>query len=103
MEYIENPEADWRKQKLLEVRELILRNAGDIGEGIEYKMLCYGYEGKNIFHLNAQRVYVSLYVRNIGKVAGADKMLSDFDRGKGCIRVKKKVALPYTRLEDFIR
>ena len=67
MEYIENPEADWRKQKLLEVRDLILRNAGDIGEGIEYKMLCYGYEGKNIFHLNAQRVYVSLYVVNIGK------------------------------------
>lgn len=39
-EFIENLEADWRKQKLLEVRDLIMRNAGDIGEGIEYKMLC---------------------------------------------------------------
>jgi uncharacterized protein YdhG (YjbR/CyaY superfamily) len=58
---------------------------------------------KNIFHLNAQSAYVSLYVGNIDKVKNAKELLKDFDKGKGCIRIKKTVDLSKTGLEAFIR
>lgn len=102
-EYLEKLENDWRKQKLLQIRTLIKKIATDINESIEYKMLGFGYGDKNIFHLNAQRHYVSLYVGNIDKIDNAEQMLKAFDRGKGCIRVRKSVEISKTKLEDFIK
>lgn len=43
-EYLENLEADWRKEKLQNLRSLILQQAPDIQEFIQYKMLAYGDE-----------------------------------------------------------
>lgn len=101
-EYFENLEDDWRKSTLKQVRSMILSNDHGLQEGIQYKMLCYGVEGNNVFHLNAQKNYVSLYVGDINKIENAEALLSEFDKGKGCIRIKKNIHLPDTRLNEFI-
>ncbi len=103
VEYLEQLESDWRKHKLEEIREIIQKHAPDLKESIEYKMLSYGKSGTSVFHLNAQSAYVSLYVGNIDNVENAQEILKDFDRGKGCIRVKKSVSIPETGLEEFIK
>jgi uncharacterized protein YdhG (YjbR/CyaY superfamily) len=102
-EYLEKLEDDWRKVKLEEIRKMIKNQRPSLKEGIEYKMLSYGLKEKNIFHLNAQSAYVSLYVGNIDKVENAQELLKDFDKGKGCIRIKKTVDLSRTGLEAFIQ
>lgn len=102
-EYFELLDDDWRKEKLLIVREFILENAPELEEGIQYKMLCYGSETSKLFHLNAQKSYVSLYVGNIEKIEDANKFLSGLDYGKGCIRIKKSVDLHNSGLEDFVK
>lgn len=102
-EYLEILEQDWRKEKLKQVRNLIKKHGSDLCESIEYKMLAYGKDGKNIFHLNAQSAYVSLYVCTINKIKDAEEQLKDFDTGKGCIRIKKKVEISETQLEEFIK
>ena len=102
-EFLEKLERDWRKDKLEQVREMILKHGAALREGIEYKMLAYGNNKKNIFHLTAQRAYVSLYVGNISKVDNAQTLLKDFDQGKGCIRIKKKIKITDTDLDKFIK
>ena len=102
-EYLEKLESDWRKDKLQQVREMIRSQGPQLNEGIEYKMLSYGVNGKSIFHLNAQAAYISLYVGNIDKVENAKELLKGFDRGKGCIRIKQKANLSEGGLEEFIK
>jgi len=102
-EYLENLESDWRKEKLMQVRDLIIKNGSDLIEYMEYKMLAFGYEEKAVFHLNAQKSYVSLYVGSIDKINQASQMLVDLDMGKGCIRIKKSVKINETGLEEFIQ
>lgn len=102
-DYLEQLDEDWRKEKLGQVREIILKQKPQLNEDMEYKMLCYGYGEKNIFHLNAQRNYVSLYVGTINKVENASDLLEKFSTGKGCIRIKKSVNISETGLEAFIK
>jgi uncharacterized protein YdhG (YjbR/CyaY superfamily) len=96
-------ENDWRKHKLEKVRQMIKKHGPHLIEGIEYKMLSYGNNEKSVFNLNAQRAYVSLYVGTINKVDNAQELLKSFDIGKGCIRIKKKIEIHKTGLEEFIR
>lgn len=102
IEYVENLETDWRKEKLEEVRNMIKSIGPDLKEGIEYKMLSYHMDDKPIFHLNAQKAYVSLYVGTITKVANSETLLKEFYVGKGCIRIKKNTNIPETKLNEFI-
>ena len=102
-EYLERLDIDWRREKLIQVRELIKKHDPDLDEGIQYKMLSYSKNGKSIFNLNAQKAYVSLYVGTIHKVDDAQELLKDFDTGKGCIRIKKKSEIQETGLEEFIQ
>ncbi len=69
-EYFEMLEDDWRKDKVLQIREMILKAAPEIDEVILYKMLSYGNEKTEnyVFGLNAQKNYVSLYVGNIERI-----------------------------------
>ncbi len=101
-EYLEALDDDWRKEQLLLIRSMIQAHGPELKEGIQYKMLCYGDGQRNLFHLNAQRAYVSLYVGDLNKLEGAGELLTDFDTGKGCIRVRKSTDLSTTRLETFI-
>ncbi len=102
-EYLEVQENDWRKSKLNQVREIIRRLGPNLNEGIEYKMLAYSMGEKNVFHLNVQQSYVSLYVGNINKIEKAAEFLKEFDKGKGCIRIKKNVEISETNLDKFIK
>lgn len=101
-EYIEMLEEDWRKEKLLAIRQMILEYDPELEEVIHYKMLNYGKDDHYIFALNAQKHYVSLYVGTIDKVENAETLLADYNYGKGCIRVKKTIKMEDTGLEQFI-
>ena len=101
-EYFEKLENDWRKEKLMEVRQMIQKNGPELVEGIEYKMLSYSYADKTIFCLNAQAAYVSLYVGDVNKVEQARDLLKEFNIGKGCIRIRKSIELQDSNLDKFI-
>lgn len=101
-EYLHQLDDDWRKEKLLSIRESILSTDPDLDEGIQYKMLNYGNTQGNLFYLNAQKNYVSLYVGNIKKIDNEGAMLKDFDMGKGCIRIKKSIPADHPGLKQFI-
>ncbi|WP_449539107.1 iron chaperone [Ferdinandcohnia sp. Marseille-Q9671] len=101
-EYLELLEDDWRKEKLLEIRQMIFAYAPEMEEVIRYKMLNYGKDDNYVFALNAQKHYVSLYVGTIDKVENAETLLSGYNYGKGCIRVKKSLKIKDTGLEQFI-
>lgn len=102
-EYLDVLDDDWRKEKLQELRNLICKQAPDLKEGIEYKMLAYYDEKGVMFHLNAQKNYVSLYVGNAEKIDPEKKLLSGLNVGKGCIRFKKSVVISDTQIEEFIK
>lgn len=104
-EYMTLLENDWRKEKLIDIRQTILDYAPELEEKIRYKMLNFGKEERDdyIFALNAQKHYVSLYVGTISKIDPEGKMLADFNLGKGCIRVRKTIDLKETHLEAFIQ
>lgn len=104
-EYLEVLEEDWRKEKLLQIREMILNYAPELEESIRYKMLNFGQVDQDdyIFALNAQKHYVSLYVGSISKIDPTGEKLKVFNLGKGCIRVRKTLQLAETNLEAFIQ
>jgi uncharacterized protein YdhG (YjbR/CyaY superfamily) len=101
-EYITNLENDWRKEKVEELRKLIKSSAPEIEESINYKMLCYRGKEGIIFHLNAQKNYVSLYVGDTNKIDPDGELLMGIDVGKGCIRFRKTTSLTDTRVSEFI-
>lgn len=102
-EYMELLEADWRKDRVEELRKLIKELCPELKEGIEYKALAYGNETKNIFHINAQMTHVGLYVGDIDKIENARELLKEFSMGKGCIRIKKSIMLSETKIDVFIK
>ncbi len=93
---------DWKREKINQLRKLILSSAKDFDEGINYKMLSYGDDRGILFHLNAQKNYVSLYVGDAKKIDPKGILLKGIDVGKGCIRLKKSHDINSTRLEEFI-
>ncbi|MEM9053729.1 MAG: DUF1801 domain-containing protein [Pseudomonadota bacterium] len=100
--YMEALDEDWRKQTLLNVRDMILKAEPGLVERVNYKMLAYGSETRELFHLNAQSAYVSLYVGNIETVDPGRTLLSAFSLGKGCIRFRKSANLSDPGLAKFI-
>jgi uncharacterized protein YdhG (YjbR/CyaY superfamily) len=100
-EYFNALDEDWRKEKLEEVRTLIL-SKHNVDEGINYKMLSYSAFGDVIFHLNAQKNFVGLYVGNIEKVDPEGELLNEFNVGKGCIRISKTKPVSGSSLPLFI-
>ncbi|OEK04719.1 iron chaperone [Roseivirga misakiensis] len=102
-EYIAVLENDWRKEKLLQLREIIKQSATHLVEGINYKMLSYADQKGVIFHLNAQMNYVSFYVGDASKVDPSGELLKGIDVGKGCLRFKKSVDPNNTQIDSFIK
>lgn len=101
-EYLDQIDTDWRKDKLLEVREIILNSDYPVTEVIKYKML--GYEDtKGLFlSLNAQKNYVGFYVGDIAKIDKDGSLLKGVNCGKGCVRIKKKNEIK-GKIEAFIK
>ncbi|MEM8937535.1 MAG: DUF1801 domain-containing protein [Pseudomonadota bacterium] len=101
-DYLDALSDDWRKSHLLKIRDLLFHAAPDLIERIHYKMLAYGDDAEELFHLNAQRGYVSLYAGNIDAVDPDRVLLSAFSTGKGCIRFRKSSNLDDDGLKSFI-
>lgn len=82
---------------------MLLEAAPDFELCISYKMLGYGANSKdNLFNLNAQKNYVGLNVGQISKIDENGDMLSDYDCGKGCIRLKRTTDLSDPKLKEYI-
>jgi uncharacterized protein YdhG (YjbR/CyaY superfamily) len=101
-QYLEMLDADWRREKLLELRELILKTDSKLEEDIHYKMLGYRLGAEYVMHLNAQRSYVSLYVGNIDKIDPKGTLLNGVKRGKGCLRFTKSICVDSSGVAAFI-
>lgn len=101
-DYLDALDEDWRKDHLLKLRALLLDIAPELVERINYKMLAYGSDTEELFHLNAQRGYVSLYTGNIESVDPERSLLSAFSLGKGCIRFRKTSDLDDPGLKTFV-
>lgn len=101
-EYFQMLDDDWRRAKLQQLRELILLNAPGVTESIQYKMLCYGDGSRAVFHLNAQKNYVSLYVGDLKKIDPTGELVNGLNMGKSCIRFNKSIALSDTRIDELI-
>ena len=101
-QYLSNLPDDWRKYTLMQLRALVLRQGPDLEESVHYKMLGYGAQDRFVFHLNAQKGYVSLYVGDIHKIDPTGEPVSGLDVGKGCIRFKKTTSIPETSIDALI-
>ena len=101
-QYLKALESDWRKETLLQLRQIILQQAEPIEESIHYKMLCFTLNGQVLFHLNAQRGYVSLYCGDTQKIDPENQFLGGLNLGKGCIRFSKTKAVTNTQITLFI-
>lgn len=102
-EFIECLEADWRKEKLQQIRALILAQDPDITESISYNMLAFQLHSAPLFHLNAQKNYVSLYCDDISKIDPDGQMLAGLNVGEGCIRFTKTKNIAETNIADYIK
>lgn len=102
-EYLQALEHDWRREKLLALRDLILKHGPHLTEGIDYKMLSYRDERDIVLALNAQKHYVALYVGDASKVDPDGTLLAGLNVGKGCIRFSKTKVVSETGIEEFIR
>ena len=101
-EYLTSLEPDWRKETLLQLRDLILKQGADLHEVISYKMLGYQLGDAVLFHLNAQRGYVSLYCGDTRKIDPEGRLLQGLNIGKGCIRFSKTKKIAETHIAQFI-
>ncbi|WP_422378343.1 iron chaperone [Roseibium sp.] len=101
--YLKALEDDWRKQTLLQLRKVIRKAAPEIEECIHYKMLGFRIGEDFVFHLNAQRNYVSLYVGDASRIDPDGMLLKGLSVGKGCVRFAKSKAVEQTRISDFIQ
>jgi uncharacterized protein YdhG (YjbR/CyaY superfamily) len=102
-EYLKLIEQDWRKDKLVELRNLIKKHGPDLEEGMKYGMLSYKGSKGGGFALNAQKNSVNFYVGTATKVDPDGTLLVGLDIGKGCIRFKKTTVVAKTRIEEFIK
>lgn len=105
-QYFEALEPDWRKQKLLEIRQLLLVVAeaaqAKVEEVINYKMLGYELNGNIFCHLNAQKGSVNFYVGDILKIDPSGTLLAGLNVGKGCIRFSKTKKTDSKEFKEFI-
>lgn len=101
-EYMDKLGPDWRRKTLEQLRSLIKSRAPQLQEGINYKMLSYSDARGAVFHLNAQKSYVSLYVGDAGKIDADGTLLAGLSVGKGCIRFGKSVNPADTGIAAFI-
>jgi uncharacterized protein YdhG (YjbR/CyaY superfamily) len=101
-DYLSSISEDWRKQTLIEIREIIQSKGPELREGTQYKMLGYFLNEVTVFQLNAQKNYVSLYVGDHRKIDPAGELLEGLNVGKGCIRFSKSVKVANTRIDEFI-
>lgn len=96
-------DSDWRLGTLQDLRAIIKDVYPEAIEGINYKMLAYTDDRGIVFHLNAQKGYVSLYVGDHSKIDPGGELLKGLNMGKSCIRFKKSINVNETRIREFVQ
>ena len=86
--YLKMLDDDWRRDRLLAVREMYLAIPG-IAESMSYKMLGY-HRGADVFgHLNAQKNYVGVYLGDLERIDPGRAIRGSANCGKSCLRIRK--------------
>ena len=88
-EYLSLLDDDWRKARLMGIREMFLAVPG-VEEGVSYKMLGYHKDGAGFAHLNAQRGFVGVYLGELEKLDPGGALRAGMNCGKSCLRVRKR-------------
>lgn len=88
-EYLSVLEDDWRKERLLEIRDVFLA-VPKAQEGMQYKMLHYSVGEASLGLLNAQKGYVAIYMDDLAALDPDSALRDGLDCGKSCVRVKKR-------------
>lgn len=101
-QYIAELTPDWRKEKLMALRQKLFDLAPEIEECINYKMLCYRIDKLVVCHLNAQKNTVSLYVGDVSLVDPSGALLEGYNLGKGCIRLTKTKSIDSDNFQQFL-
>ncbi len=86
--YLAALENDWRKEKLLAIREHFLSIDG-VTEGMQYKMLSYKRDSDPVAIMNAQKGYVSIYMDDLSVLDPDGSLLKGYNCGKSCLRLRK--------------
>ncbi len=87
-EYLAVLDEDWRKEKLLAIRDYFLSLDG-VEEGMQYKMLSYRRGDDPVAIMNAQKGYVSVYMDDLSVLDPDGSLLSGYNCGKSCLRLRK--------------
>ena len=89
---------DWRKARLINIRDAILELVPDVRETVGYGMLRFE-RGTSVFcHLNAQKSFVGLYLGDVAQLDPDGHLTDDLNVGKGCVRVRKRDRMDAIRL-----
>ena len=94
-EYFQVIEDDWRKERLLAIRDMML--AEGASEGMGYGMLRYEVGGGILAHLNAQKHYVGVYLGELEDIDPGSIIRGNMNCGKSCLRVRKRDDLDVVR------
>lgn len=96
-------QADKEKQELLqEVRDIVLKTAKGVDEGIAYGMPAYTWKEKPLFYFASMKGHLGLYPTP-GPIQVCKKMLKDFSTSKGCVRVPYTSKLPKALVVALIK
>jgi uncharacterized protein YdhG (YjbR/CyaY superfamily) len=95
--YLSEIDDDWRKERLLEIRQAMFELVPAVAEDIGYGMLRFARQGHVLCHLNAQKSFVGLYLGNVATLDPDGEITSELNVGKGCIRVRKKDSIDVLR------
>ena len=86
--YLSALDQDWRKEKLLTIRDYLLSLRG-VEEGMQYKMLSYRRGENPVAIMNAQKGYVSVYMDDLSVLDPDGTLLKGYNHGKSCLRLRK--------------
>lgn len=92
---------DTRKQRMVEIREIILNNFPEVTESMTYRMPTFEVSD-NWVSVASQNNYFSIYFCQEKLILNIKKAFPDLSYGKACVRLKDKDYLPKKELERSI-
>ena len=95
-EFLSVIEDDWRKERLLEIRDIFLA-VPKVQEAMQYKMLHYSVGAASLGLLNAQKGYVAIYMDDLAALDPDGTLRVGLVCGKSCVRVKKRTDMERVR------
>ncbi len=92
---------DNRKQRMIEIREIIRKNFPEVTESMKYKMPTFEYSG-NWVAAASQKHYLSIYFCQESLIMNIKQAFPKLSYGKACVRLKDKDIFPRDELEASI-